>query len=73
MSGTVRSVDPKSGTVMVEVNGHELPLFPREQIPGESFEPDDVIRLYVSVGQPNLRRGSTANSLKNFSRSKFPR
>ena len=63
MSGTVRSVDPKSGTVMVEVNGHELPLFPREQIPGESFEPDDVIRLYVSVGQPNLRRGSTAKEV----------
>ena len=41
MSGTVRSVDPKS----------------------ESFEPDDVIRLYVSVGQPNLRRGSTAKEV----------
>ena len=63
MSGTVRSVDPKSGTVMIEVNGHELPLFPREQIPGERFEPDDVVRLYVSVGQPNLRRGSTAKEV----------
>ena len=52
VSGTVTNVDPRSGVVMVQIGRHELPLFPKEQIPGETFTDGQNIKVCITVPVP---------------------
>lgn len=52
VSGTVTNVDPRSGVVMVRIGRHELPLFPKEQIAGETFTDGQNIKVCITVPVP---------------------
>jgi len=69
MTGIVRSADPGSKTVTVEVNNHEFPLFSREQIPNETFSEGDVIKVCVNVYDSDMRRSSKGGKEVLLSRS----
>ena len=58
MSGTVRSVEANSNTVMLEIGQYEMPLYARDQIPGEKFEEGEIVKVCVNVCLPEQRRGS---------------
>ena len=57
ISGTVRSAGGPGRTAMVEINGHEMPLFAREQIPGEVFQEGQIIKVCINMQDPDVRRG----------------
>lgn len=63
VSGTVRSVEGPGRTAMVEVNGHEMPLFAREQIPGEVLEEGQIVKVCVNMQEPDARRGIRAREV----------
>ena len=44
---TVIRTDPKTGNVTVDLNGNEVPLFKKEQIPGEVLNVGDMVKVYV--------------------------
>lgn len=44
---TVTRTDPKTGNVSVDLNGNEVPLFKKEQIPGEVLNVGDMVKVYV--------------------------
>ena len=44
---TVTRTDPKTGIVTVDLNGNEVPLFKKEQIPGEVLAVGDMVKVYV--------------------------
>lgn len=44
---SVTRTDPKTGNVTVDLNGNEVPLFKKEQIPGEVLNVGDMVKVYV--------------------------
>lgn len=48
ITAKVTEVNPRSGDVMVQIGNSEVVLKSGEQVPGETFEPGDLIKVYVS-------------------------
>jgi N utilization substance protein A len=44
---SVVRTDPKTGNVTVDLQGNEVPLFKKEQIPGETLNVGDMVKVYV--------------------------
>lgn len=57
VSGTVRSSEGPGRTVMIEIGNREMPLFAREQIPGETFSEGDIVKVCVNMQEPDAHRG----------------
>ncbi len=55
VSATVRSVEYPSGNALVEVGSHELILHTRDQIPGEKYTENQVIKVCINVSLPELK------------------
>ncbi len=48
VTARVTQVDPRTGDIMVQMGNFEVPLRQNEQVPGETFEPGDLIKVYVN-------------------------
>ncbi|MDR0197797.1 MAG: transcription termination factor NusA [Oscillospiraceae bacterium] len=78
VSVRVVSADAETGDVTVEINGSEVTLFRRDQIPGEEIYVGDNIKVYVSGvsandRQPTLRISRTHNNfIKRLLESEVP-
>ena len=59
LTGTVLRIDPESGDIIVTVGQgnerHNAVLRTTEQIPGESYQPGDIIRVYVLEARQGAR------------------
>ena len=59
LTGTVLRIDPESGDMIVTVGQgnerHNAVLRTTEQIPGESYQPGDIIRVYVLEARQGAR------------------
>lgn len=42
---------------MIEIGNREMPLFAREQIPGETFSEGDIVKVCVNMQEPDAHRG----------------
>lgn len=54
VTGIVKRIEP-NGTVYLEIGKNELPLFPREQIPGETFSEGEYVKVCVTDVRKNTR------------------
>ncbi len=56
VSVKVIKVEPATRNVIVEINGHEVPLFRSEQLENDDFHVGDMIKVYISGASPADRR-----------------
>ncbi|MDD6345855.1 MAG: transcription termination factor NusA [Oscillospiraceae bacterium] len=49
ITARVSQIDPSKGDITVEYDGIELYLFHKEQIPGETFEIDQNVKVYITT------------------------
>lgn len=63
VSGIVRSIDAKSGTVMIEIGQYEMPLSVREQIPGERFKEGETVKVCVNVSLPDIKKNTKTKEI----------
>lgn len=54
VTGVVKRIEPNR-TVYLEIGKNELPLFPREQIPGEEFTEGDYVKVCVTDIRKNTK------------------
>lgn len=54
----VTRADALKGLVILDVNGHEISLPKSEQIPGETLNPGDRVKVYVSDIKKDTKRSS---------------
>lgn len=54
VTGVVKRIEPNR-TVYLEIGKNELPLFPREQIPGEVFTEGDYVKVCVTDIRKNTK------------------
>ena len=55
VSAVVRSIEYPSGNALVEVGQHEMILHSRDQIPGEKYTENQVIKVCINVSLPELK------------------
>lgn len=58
VTGVVKRIEPNR-TVFLEIGKNELPLFSREQIPGETFEEGEYVKVCVT----DVKRGTKAQEI----------
>lgn len=56
VSVKVIKVEPATKNVIVEINGHEVPLFRSEQLENDDFHVGDMVKVYISGASPADRR-----------------
>lgn len=64
VSATVTKVEPKSGFATLEINHNEVMLPRNEQIPGETLEVGQVIKVYISGVSKEFKEGEKNQTLK---------
>lgn len=64
VSATVTKVDPKTGFAMLEIDHNEVSLPRNEQIPGETLEFGQVIKVYISGVSKEFKEGEKNQTLK---------
>ena len=65
VTAIVSRVDPVTGNAILELGKNEVTLFRNEQIPGESFNAGDKIKVYVTVVKKETRGPSIVLSRKH--------
>ena len=68
MSVKIIKVEPDTGNAVVEINDTEITLFKNDQIPGETIDTGDTVKVYISgvsanERRPTLRISRTHNNL----------
>lgn len=64
VSATVTKVEPKTGFATLEINHNEVMLPRNEQIPGETLEAGQVIKVYISGVSKEFKEGEKNQTLK---------
>ncbi len=64
VSATVTRIEPKTGHATVEINRNEVMLPRSEQIPGETLEVGQVIKVYISGVSKEYKEGDKNQYLK---------
>lgn len=64
VSALVTKIEPATGNAAIEINGHEVTLAKDDQIPGESFVPGQVIKVYISGVSKEYKEGDKNQYLK---------
>lgn len=64
VSATVTKVEPKTGFATLEINHNEVMLPRNEQIPGETLEVGQVIKVYISGVSKEFKEGEKNQTLK---------
>lgn len=64
VSATITKVEPKSGFATLEINHNEVMLPRNEQIPGETLEVGQVIKVYISGVSKEFKEGEKNQTLK---------
>ncbi|NLN55758.1 MAG: transcription termination/antitermination protein NusA [Clostridiales bacterium] len=60
VSAVVEVVDPVSGNAVVEIGKNHMTLYRNEQIPGETLNPGDRIKVYITEVKKNSRGPSVS-------------
>lgn len=64
VSATVTKVEPKTGFATLEIDHNEVMLPRNEQIPGETLEAGQVIKVYISGVSKEFKEGEKNQTLK---------
>lgn len=64
VSATVTRVEPRTGHATVEINRNEVNLPRNEQIPGETLEVGQVVKVYISGVSKEYKEGDKNQYLK---------
>ena len=64
VSATVSKVEPGTGHVTLEINHNEVLLMRDDQIPGETLEVGQVVKVYISGVSSNYKEGDKNQYLK---------
>ena len=64
VSAVVTKIEPQSHHVTLEIEHHEVLLAPDDQIPGETFEVGQVVRVYISGVSKEYKEGDKNQYLK---------
>ena len=64
VSATVSMIEPKTGHATLEINHNEVTLMRNEQIPGETLEVGQVIKVYISGVSKDYKEGDKNQYLK---------
>lgn len=64
VSAVVTKVEPQTHHVTLEIEHHEVMLAPDDQIPGETFEVGQVVRVYISGVSKEYKEGDKNQYLK---------
>ncbi len=64
VSATVTKIEPKTGFATLEINHNEVMLPRTEQIPGETLEVGQVIKVYISGVSKEFKEGEKNQTLK---------
>ncbi len=64
VSATVTRIEPKTGHATVEINRNEVMLPRNEQIPGETLEVGQVVKVYISGVSKEYKEGDKNQYLK---------
>ena len=64
VSATVTKIEPKTGFATLEINHNEVMLPRTEQIPGETLEVGQVIKVYISSVSKEFKEGEKNQTLK---------
>ncbi len=65
LSAVVTRADAVKGTVILDINGHEISLPKSEQIPGEILNPGDRVKVFVADIRHDTRRSGVIISRAN--------
>lgn len=65
LSAVVTRADAVKGTVILDINGHEISLPKSEQIPGETLNPGDRVKVFVADIRHDARRSGVIISRAN--------
>lgn len=64
VSATVTRIEPKTGHATVEIKGNEVMLPRSEQIPGETLDVGQVVKVYISGVSKEYKEGDKNQYLK---------